>query len=96
MQRGDLSRRVPEPVDLRKGRGKLCCDVVHEGAYFGLTLARQGEPVQWLTPSKAGSLIPTISIPDVRQIVLEGSVPAAVNLLPAGSPCPQPGALGPS
>lgn len=65
------------------------CDVVHEGAYFGLTLARPGDTVRWLTPSGTGSLIAEITIQQLRQIVLEGSIQGAVKLLPVGSPCVQ-------
>jgi len=63
------------------------CDVVHEGAYFGLTLARPGDTTQRLTPRGTGSLIPAITIQQLRQIVLEGSILGAVKLLPLNSPC---------
>jgi hypothetical protein len=65
------------------------CDVVHEGAYFNFTLARAGDTTRWLTPSRTGSLIPTISIQDIRQVVLEGSVLGAGKLLPPGNPSAQ-------
>lgn len=63
------------------------CDVVHEGAYFGLTLARPGDTVRWLTPGGSGSLIVGITIQELRQIVLKGAIRGAVRLLPSGSPC---------
>lgn len=67
------------------------CDVVHEGAYFTLTLARPDETQKWLTPSRGGkaSLIAGITIQQLRQIALEGAIRGAVRLLPVGSPCVQ-------
>ena len=91
---GAAFRRVPggPALSIREAVDFLYdvrCDVVHEGVYFGLTLARPGDATQWLTPSGTGPLIPSVSIQDIRQIVLEGSVLGAVKLLPPGSPCAQ-------
>ena len=64
------------------------CDVVHEGVYFSLTLARPGDALKWLTPGGGGngSLIAGITVQQLRQIVLEGAIRGAARILPAGSP----------
>lgn len=67
------------------------CDVVHEGVYFSLTLARPGDATTWLTQSGSGkgSLITGITAEQLRQIVLEGAIRGAMRLLPVGTPCGQ-------
>lgn len=79
---------VRETVDLLYD---VRCDVVHEGVYFTLTLARPGDTVRWLTPSGGGkgSLVAGITVQQLRQIVLEGAIRGAVRLLPVGSLCVQ-------
>lgn len=85
---GGLFLSVRETVDFLY---EVRCDVVHEGAYFTLTLARPGDTLKWLTPSGSSkaSLIVGITVQQLRQIVLEGAIRGALRLLPVGSPCVQ-------
>lgn len=63
------------------------CDVVHRGQYFSYSLQNEPGGLNMLTPSGQGHLIANISAVELRTIILEGSVNAALRLCPPDSEC---------
>lgn len=60
---------------------KLRCDVVHEGKYASFHLPLPGDDYPQLTPIGDESFIVTLTIQELRQIVLEGAALASKMLL---------------
>ena len=81
---GGSTLTLRETVDLLYD---VRCDVVHEGQYFTFALPDPSDTSRLLTVYGGQSLIPKITVHQIRQIILEGAVVGAGQVLPAGSAC---------
>jgi hypothetical protein len=64
------------------------CDVVHRGQYFSYSLQAEPGGLNMFTPNGQGHhLIANISAPELRTIILEGSINAALRLCSPDSEC---------
>jgi hypothetical protein len=64
---------------------KVRCDVVHRGQYYTFSLQRSESSIPMLSSVGEHSPISEISLPDLRQIVLEGAVLAAKLIAEIGT-----------
>lgn len=81
---GGSTLTLRETVDLLYD---IRCDVVHEGQYFIFKLPEPSDTSPLLTVYGEQSLIAKITVHQIRQIVLEGAVLGAGQVLPTGSAC---------
>ena len=69
-----------QAVDILYG---VRCDVVHEGRYFEFHLADEGDPSPMMSHWRDGYGVARLTLPQLRQIILEGTVRGVQMLIPA-------------